>query len=379
MPHILCSNLTILLFFFNSSLGYTRCADSLAKSSKIDSLFETLKNSLPNNAEVSAAIISNGAVTYLGFKKEKKKWLAVDNRRSVFEIGSITKVFTSTLLAHAVFDGVVDLDAPIASISPFPINGAEKDGQPITLVSLANHTSGLPRLPSKLMRSMITTELIAAYLWPYLKKHGNPYYGYTKKKFDKYLHKSVKLKTVPGTTFNYSNLGAALLGYLLVAKQHTDYETLLKKQIFNPLGMESSTTCRESVADRLVQGRNSAGKKVKNWDLCAMEAAGAVLSSTDDLAKFALANFKPDSVLDLQRKPTLTDGKENVALGWFIVHYTDGNEYVWHNGGTGGYSASMALDPTLGNAVILLTNIGGKNAILDSICHQLMERLLSEK
>ena len=368
--------LLVFIFWSNCCLGQTVDNRPHLQSSEIDSLFEVLKKSLPNHAEFSAVIIKNGTVTFLGFKKEKKKWLAIDNREAVFEIGSITKVFTSTLLAHAVLNKAVALDSQIAVISPVPINGAEKDGKPITMVSLANHTSGLPRLQGSIIRSILINGLIAAYLWPYLKKHGNPYYGYTKKKFNKYLRNGVKLKNIPGTTFNYSNLGAALLGHILTEKQHTDYETLLQQQIFIPYGMPSSTTFRKDVANRLVQARNSAGKKVKNWDLGAMEAAGAVLSTTNDLAKFALANFKPDSALDLQRKLTFTQGKKTLALGWFIVPYTNGNQYFWHNGATGGYSSSMAIDPKLGNSVILLTNVSGKNKVLDLTCTKLMESLL---
>ena len=368
--------LLVFLFLSNYCLGQTLDSRPYLQSPEIDSLFEILKKSLPNHAEVSAAIIKNGTVTFLGFKKEKKKWLAVDNREAVFEIGSITKVFTSTLLAHAVLNKVVALDSPITSISPVPIKGAEKDGKPITIVSLANHTSGLPRLQGSITHSIVINGLVAAYLWPYLKKHGNPYYDYSKKKFNKYLRNGVKLKTIPGTTFNYSNLGAALLGHILTEKQQTDYETLLKQQIFIPYGMRSSTTIRKDVANQLVQARNSAGRKVKNWDLGAMEAAGAVLSTTNDLTKFALANFKPDSALDLQRKLTFSHGKRKVALGWFIVPYTNGNQYFWHNGATGGYSSSTAIDPNLGNAVILLTNVSGKNKVLDLICTKLMESLL---
>lgn len=368
--------LLVFLFLSNYSLGQTLDSRPHLQSPEIDSLFELLKKSLPNHAEVSAAIIKNGTVTFLGFKKEKKKWLAVDNREAVFEIGSITKVFTSTLLAHAVLNEVVALDSPITSISPFPIKGAEKDGKPVTIVSLSNHTSGLPRLQGSIIRSIVINGLIAAYLWPYLKKHGNPYYDYSKKKFNKYLRNGVKLKTTPGTTFNYSNLGAALLAHILTEKQQTDYETLLKQQIFIPYGMPSSTTIRKDVTNQLVQARNSAGRKVKNWDLGAMEAAGAVLSTTNDLAKFALANFKLDSALDLQRKLTFTHGKTNVALGWFIKSYANGHPYFWHNGATGGYSSSMAIDPNLGNAVILLLNISGKNNLLDLTCAKLMESLL---
>ncbi len=366
--------LLVFLFLSNYCLGQT--LDSRPHlQSEIDSLFEILKKSLPNHAEVSAAIIKNGTVTFLGFKKEKKKWLAVDNREAVFEIGSITKVFTSTLLAHAVLNKVVALDSPITSISPVPIKGAEKDGKLITIVSLSNHTSGLPRLQGSIIRSIVINGLIANYLWPYLKKHGNPYYDYSKKKFNKYLCNGVKLKTTPGTIFNYSNLGVALLGHILIEKLQIGYEALLKQQIFIPYDMPSSTTIREDVANRLVQARNSAGRKVKNWDLGAMEAAGAVLSTTNDLAKFALANFKPDSALDLQRKLTFTRGKTNVALGWFIKSYANGNPYFWHNGATGGYSSSMAIDPNLGNAVILLTNVSGKNNLLDLTCAKLMESL----
>jgi len=89
--------------------------------------------------------------------------------------------------------------------------------------------------------------------------------------------------------------------------------------------------------------------------------------------------MEPDSILGYQRELTFSNEKDSVALGWFIMHYANGGEYVWHNGGTGGYSSSMAVDSNHRNAVVLLTNVGGKNDALDSACAKLMEYLLAEK
>ncbi len=166
--------------FMSIFLTHPIYAVSNIQTTEIDSLLGVLKKTLPNNAEISVAIVKDGKVNFWGFRREKKNWLSVDNHESVFEIGSITKVFTSTLLSHALHQGVVGLDTPIKSVSTVPINGAEKNGQPITMVSLANHTSGLPRLPSNLVRSIIGSELLSAYLWPFHKKMGIPITAITK-------------------------------------------------------------------------------------------------------------------------------------------------------------------------------------------------------
>jgi CubicO group peptidase (beta-lactamase class C family) len=162
---------------------------------------------------------------------------------------------------------------------------------------------------------------------------------------------------------------------MLENKTGKSYELLLQNQIFKPYMMNSSTTLRDSISKRLVRGINKSGEKVKNWDLEAMQAAGAILSTVHDLSNFVLANFQPDSILSFQRQKTFTiDHNMGIGLGWFIRKYKNGEQYYWHNGGTGGYTSSMAMDIQSHNSVIILTNIGGIKTV-DTICLRLMEAI----
>lgn len=303
----------------------------------------------PVNTQLSIAMINDSTASFLGFVKSADGWSVLDNRDSVFEIGSITKVFTSALLAGMVDEGLVSLDDPISGMLPFETTHLEKEGRPITLKTLANHTSGLPRLPLNLMLSG---------------KHdpGNPYKNYGYAQLLEFFKNQAELQSVPGITYHYSNLGAAVLGYLLELKSGKPYEDLLLENICSSYGMYSTTTQRNNIASRLVRGRDKDGKVVSNWDFLVFKGAGAILSSTKDLSLFVKANFQEDKVLALQRAQTFSTGiSSGIALGWHILERDSGETWHWHNGATGGYRSQMVMDVENRNAVIILSNVSGSN------------------
>lgn len=324
-------------------------------------------NVFPNGTQFAMALVRDSAVYYLGSIREAGQLVNIDNRQSVFEIGSISKVFTSTLLAHYAHAGRVQLDEPLQTYLPFQLKESEKNGEPITLRTLANHTAGLPRLPGN---------MIAAALF----NRSNPYRKYSEEKLEKYLKEDLQLKSTPGEEYAYSNLGAGLLGYALSAVVGKSYEEMLQEVVFGPLRMSSSTTEREKIRSKLVKGLDKNGKKTSNWDLNALSGAGAVLSTVEDLSAFALANFAEDPALDLQRIKTFeVDKKMSLALGWHIITTQSGLTCHWHNGGTGGYSSSMAIDPPTNSAVVILSNISSghsERGKIDRLCFKLMELLI---
>src|SRR5690606_19208049 len=133
----------------------------------------------------------------------------VDNREKVFEIGSITKVFTSTLLANFVLEDKVKLEDDIGDYINVPI----KEDTKITFISLANHTSGLPRLPPNLF---------------VLGSPDNPYKNYDNAKLEAYLSEQLSLSGNAGVKSEYSNLGVGLLGYTLEKVSGKNYQVLLE-------------------------------------------------------------------------------------------------------------------------------------------------------
>lgn len=268
------------------------------------------------------------------------------NGDTVFEIGSVTKVFTSLLLADMVERGEVALDDPVAKYLPSNVKMPERKGRSITLVDLATHTSGLPRLPANLKPA----------------DPSNPYADYSVEQLYQFLS-SYRLTRDIGSQYEYSNLGGGLLGYVLALRAGMSYEALVRSRICGPLGMkDTGITLTPEMKDRLAVGHDQALDPVANWDLPTLAGAGALRSTANDMLTFVAANLGDvksrlapamAAMLDV-RRPTGQPGLE-VALGWHI-YATNGKEIVWHNGGTGGYRSFIGFDPKARIGVVALSN-----------------------
>jgi D-alanyl-D-alanine-carboxypeptidase/D-alanyl-D-alanine-endopeptidase len=270
------------------------------------------------------------------------------NGDTIFEIGSITKVFTSLLLADAVERHEVALTDPIAKYLPSQVKVAERGGRSITLQDLSTHTSGLPRLPTNFNP----------------KDPSNPYADYSIDQLYQFLS-SVQLTRDIGSQYEYSNLGGGLLGHLLARQAGMDYEALVRSRVTRPLGMTStSITLSPEMKARLAAGHNQMLQPTANWDLPALAGAGALRSSTNDLLTFLSATLgytqsplaPAMAAMTTIRRPTETPGLE-IALGWHIFA-GKGKEIIWHNGGTGGYRTFIGYDPKARTGVVVLSNAG---------------------
>ena len=315
---------------------------------------------LPNNTQVAISLIENGKVRFYGIKREHDTILTVSNRHRVFEIGSISKVFTATLLADLVLQNKLMLEHQVNTYLSIPF----KDSLSFTFQQLANHTAGLPRMPSNF--NILKADL------------QNPYKNYGEEQLEAYL--ATEMKIEDQGEFAYSNLGAGLLGFTLAKISEMTYEDLLQSRIFSRYQMTSSTTNRSLISDALVGGLNRKGKVTSNWDLNVLVAAGGILSSVSDLSNFATAQFDASNeVLALTRDPTyigyhLNGAITGVGLGWMIKE-SAGRQWHWHNGGTGGYTSFMQIDVQNRNGVIILSNVSAfnsKRVNIDSLGERLM-------
>jgi len=268
------------------------------------------------------------------------------NGDTIFEIGSVTKVFTSLLLADMVQRGEVALDDPVAKYLPPEVRMPERNGRSITLVDLSTHTSGLPRLPANLNP----------------KDLNNPYADYSVEQLYQFLS-GYQLTRDIGSRYEYSNLGGGLLGHVLARRAGMDYEALVRSRICDPLGMASTrVTLTPEMRARLAVGHNQALDSVENWDTPSLAGAGALRSTANDLLTFLAANLgytktplAPAMAGMLRvRRPTDQPGLE-IALGWHIFTTND-KEIIWHNGGTGGYRSFVAYDPKARTGVVALSN-----------------------
>jgi CubicO group peptidase (beta-lactamase class C family) len=328
---------------------------------QVDSFAEKMRH-YPSGTQLAIALIDGENVSYWGIRRVDDTLQNMENQNLIFEIGSISKVFTSTLLAHFVHNGSLSLNQPVRELLSFPV----KDTFNVTLQQLSNHSSGLPRLPMSLM-------------WAALKNPDNPYKDFDKNQIEEYLTKSVTLSRKPGTRYDYSNIGAGLLGFALAEKAGSAYEQLMMERVFMPLGMNQSTLNIDETGENLVYGQDPKGKIASHWDLAAIKGAGGILSSVSDLSKFITANFDPNQkILALQREKTFqVNEKMSMALGWHIIHEPSGDLY-FHNGGTGGYTSSMLMDMTHKKGIVILSNISAfhpRMAYLDKLCFELLRQL----
>ena len=265
---------------------------------------------------------------------------------TIFEIGSITKVFTSLVLADMVQRGEVSLTDPVTKYLPAGVKMPERNGRQITLEDLATHTSGLPRLPSNLSP----------------KDAANPYADYSVEQLYQFLS-GYQLTRDIGSQYEYSNLGGGLLGHVLARRAGMDYEKLVRSRICDPLGMRSTgITLSEGMKTRFAAGQDGTMRRVAYWDLPTLAGAGALRSTVNDMLTFIAANLgyvksplaPAMAAMIAVRRPTGTPGLE-IGLGWHILTH-EGHEVVWHNGGTGGFRSFVAFERKTGVGVVVLSN-----------------------
>jgi len=265
---------------------------------------------------------------------------------TVFEIGSVTKVFTATLLADMVERGEVSLNDPVSKYLPKSVKSPTHGGKEITLSNLSSQTSGLPRLPGNLAP----------------KDQTNPYADYSVDQMYAFLS-GYTLTRDPGAQYLYSNLGVGLLGHILTLRSGMDYETLVRTRICEPLKMDSTRIkLTGDMRAHLATGHNGALQPVPNWDIPTLAGAGALRSTVNDMLKFVSANMglvkSPlTSAMHRSHQPqheTGTSGLE-VGLGWHILKKFD-TEIIWHNGGTGGYHSFIGFDKSRRRGVVVLSN-----------------------
>nr|WP_237534585.1 serine hydrolase [Streptomyces sp. SID3343] len=268
--------------------------------------------------------------------------------RTMFEIGSVTKTFTSLVLLSRVRAGAVALDQPVRELLPEGTRVPELNGRAITLVDLATHTSGLPRLPPRMTQ------------WPKLFRR-DPYARYTPDRLLGELAKT-RLLSIPGEQVLYSNLGVALLGTALAHHAGTDYATLVTREVIEPLGLTDTVlTLDRDQAARMAQGYVEAGKPTPPWTFDAFAGAGGLRSTAVDMIAFVRAHLGDGPAAGALRESCavrrpISEGTW-MQPGWVTVREED--PIHLHDGGTGGFVSLIGLMPSRHAAVVVLANSTG--------------------
>lgn len=326
---------------------------------------------------VSVGVINGDTNAVFSYGKVHLDSNEVPDGNTIYEIGSITKVFTTLLLADAVANGYADFNDTIDKFLPADVNIPDFNGRGIKLIDLATHTSALPRIPNNM-------NILAGL--------NNPYSDYSEKELYEFLS-SYKLQREPGAKYEYSNLGGGLLGHILELSEGEKYEQLLVSNICEPLGMDDTRiTLSEQQKKRLAQGygRNPmwpADITIKfpmgNWDFLVLAGCGALRSSTNDMMKFLKANMGIDETLlyESMKKTHTETTKINdtmrIGLGWLIMGSEDSDkDIIWHNGGTGGYRSFIGFNSKYRAGVVILSNTTADE--IDSAGFEILSELIEK-
>src|ERR1700691_1554556 len=271
------------------------------------------------------------------------------NGDTVFEIDSVSKVFTALLLGDMVQKGEVSLRDPVAKYLPPGIGIAERNGSPITLLDLATHTSGLPFMPDD----------ASVYAGSSAKQSTQKLYGFLS---------HYELPHAPGAEWGYSNIGYWLLGQALASQARTDYETLLQTRVIAPLKLTNTAiTPSLPMKARLAVGHNAVLQPAPPYSsvsiYSAMPAAGGLVSTANDMLTFLSvcmgyehSPLASSMALMLNDHRPIDDGSEQ-ALGWVVMGEGKGDDrLIMHEGFTWGYASYVAWDPKNRVGVVVLSN-----------------------
>jgi CubicO group peptidase (beta-lactamase class C family) len=316
------------------------------QNSETQNLIDQYLLTLPAKAEVAIAIISNGKDYYQGYKMEAGVSKPLDNRLHIFEIGSITKTFTGTLLMKEVVKGRLDLEQSVVK-ELYPENEQNQKVKDVQIRHLLTHTSGLVDVPQ-------------GFLFPYLRgaifAPRNPHKFMKWKHYDKYLKKG-DLHSQPGEEWDYNNGAFGLLGELVAKVNNTTWEDLLRDSLLIPLGMGNTfATSENAPQDLLVPGYDRKGRPAPYWDMDFINPAGSMKSCTADLVKWAkiFLNAQEGSAFDRMKESheiTISSKRGKMGNVWW---HNEGMMY--HGGATGAFRAILVMDDVNKNAVIVLIN-----------------------
>ncbi len=303
---------------------------------------------------LSVAVLENGNTHFYNYGVTSKPSGQRPNQRSIYEIASITKTFTGALASMAILDGKMSLDDDFRHYLAEPYPNLEREGKPITLRTLAGHTSGLPKnIPDtddlfknadfdKLPNQLIERER-----------------DYDESRYLDALH-GVRLAATPGSEFAYSNIGIKLIAFGIERAYGDTYANLLEKHVLRPLHMpRTGLLVAQKNQSLLVHGYGVSGTEMPHT-LPNAGAAGGLYSTTEDLANYVSWQLaERDPIVRKSHELIRGNIREfGVGLVWDEA-VVNGERRLWHSGGAFGMSSQMELFPDAKIGIVLLANDGG--------------------
>ncbi|TWJ03329.1 CubicO group peptidase (beta-lactamase class C family) [Mucilaginibacter frigoritolerans] len=306
----------------------------------------------PGHYALSIGLIRNGKDYSYNFGTIEYGRHTRPTNLTIYEIASVTKSFTGILLAHAILEKRIGLKDNIQQYLPKPFPNLTYKGIPITIEDLATHTSGLPKFIPGLNKDLSPDQLMKRYEYFSAAQFLNVLSG-------------IKLDTIPGTKFIYSNADAQLIGIILAKIYHSTYANLLKKYITGPQQM-NDTKLEIKGADtvRFAKGYNSKGEVMPRLDWWRMTpAAGYIKSDISDMLKYLQMNMdEGDTAIKLAHQSIFDmneEGAQSIGLFWFTRKSAEKQKVVYHAGGSFGTTSYYEVHPDQQEGIVLLTNDAG--------------------
>jgi CubicO group peptidase (beta-lactamase class C family) len=333
------------------------CAMSRAPAQEAPAVAAAVSWKIPSNDDIRKLLTErmrhNGVGTVVGVIEPAGQRIVVFGRsgapdgrpldgETLFQIGSLSKVFVGLLLADMIGSGDVALDDPAQKYLPAGVKLPVR-GRPITLLDLSTHRSGLPTMPNNFR----------------LEADPNPVEAYSVDDLWQFLS-NYQPTRAPGEKFEYSNLAVSLLGRLLALREGKDYETLLKERVLQPLEMRSTAiTLSKAMQARVAPGHSPYLQPLDVWEMKTLQASGSLRSSANDLLRFVAAYLnlrgtRLDESMALQLR-TRSPVDRKMSLGWFISTIGDREIYT-HEGGKTAYRCAVSFDPRARTGVVVLQN-----------------------
>jgi CubicO group peptidase (beta-lactamase class C family) len=289
----------------------------------------------------------------------------MDPEHTLVRPGSVSKLFTWTALMQMVEQGKVELDGDVNQYLDFKI--PPLDGKPVTVRNLLTHTTGF----EEALKNLISEE-------------GNELPG-----FDALLKEHVPARIfAPGTTPAYSNYAASLAGYIVQRVSGMSFDDYVEKNIFAPLGMNSTTFRQPLPSDwkpRMATGYKDASHPPHKFELVGAAPAGSVSTTAADMARFMIAHLqqgkygeaqilRPETVQLMHGTPlTILPRVNRMVLGFYESNYK-GRRMIAHGGDTEWFHSDLNLFLDEGVGLFVSFNSLGK----DGAAHPLRTTLLRE-
>ena len=325
-----------------------------------------LLSTLPNRTEMAIGLIDNGEVQKMGWVNKKGVLSPIQNSESLFEAGSITKIFTTLTTLIVLEENQINIDDRAYDYYP---DEEIKGSNQITFRQLMTHTSGLPKMPKN-------------FKWSALRNPSNPVKNYKEKKVNKYLK---DFEQPEDRGYQYSNVGMGSLGFIAANIAKEDLSTLMKQEVFTPLGMTSTTLGITPNQYAQVAGNTGSQKTPRHtWIFTDVtEGAGNLYSNVDDLLKFitfALSSESNHKLMPILKQMEAPQAKmsrtKSIGLGIKMAERT--STIYYHGGITYGYKSLLAYNQDTQKGIIILTKVKGlslnENIILTKVGFSYLSR-----